>query len=32
MSAINTITVEQPELINAIDTIWVAICAAITLS
>ena len=29
MSAINTITVEQPELINAIDTIWVAICAAI---
>lgn len=29
MSALNTITVEQPELINAIDTIWVAICAAI---
>ena len=29
MSAIATITTEQPELINAIDTIWVAICAAI---
>ena len=29
MDAISTITTEQPELINAIDTIWVAICAAI---
>ncbi len=29
MSALSTITTEQPELINAIDTIWVAICAAI---
>lgn len=28
-STISTITTEQPELINAIDTIWVAICAAI---
>ena len=29
MSALSTITVEQPQLINAIDTIWVAICGAI---
>lgn len=29
MSALTSITVEQPELVNAIDTIWVAICAAI---
>ncbi|ARV14170.1 ammonium transporter [Polaribacter sp. SA4-12] len=29
MSALGSITVEQPQLINAIDTIWVAICAAI---
>tara|TARA_R110001592_G_C13103224_1_gene744350 strand:+ start:22 stop:1275 length:1254 start_codon:yes stop_codon:yes gene_type:complete len=29
MSTLATITTEQPELINAIDTIWVAICAAI---
>ncbi|PWG04407.1 ammonium transporter [Polaribacter aquimarinus] len=29
MSALTTVTTEQPELINAIDTIWVAICAAI---
>ena len=28
-SSITTVTIEQPELINAIDTIWVAICAAI---
>ena len=28
MSALATVTTEQPELINAIDTIWVAICAA----
>ena len=29
MSTLLTITVEQPQLINAIDTIWVAICGAI---
>ncbi|CAI8355240.1 MAG: Ammonium transporter NrgA [Polaribacter sejongensis] len=29
MSTLATITTEQPQLINAIDTIWVAICAAI---
>lgn len=29
MDTLATITTEQPELINAIDTIWVAICAAI---
>ncbi len=29
MSVLSTITVEQPQLINAIDTIWVAICGAI---
>ena len=29
MSTLSTITVEQPQLINAIDTIWVAICGAI---
>ncbi len=29
MNSLSTITTEQPELINAIDTIWVAICAAI---
>jgi Amt family ammonium transporter len=29
MSALTTITAEQPQLINAIDTIWVAICGAI---
>ena len=29
MSALSTITLEQPQLINAIDTIWVAICGAI---
>ncbi len=29
MDSISTITTEQPEIINAIDTIWVAICAAI---
>ena len=29
MSILSTITVEQPQLINAIDTIWVAICGAI---
>ena len=29
MSALSTITIEQPQLINAIDTIWVAICGAI---
>jgi Amt family ammonium transporter len=29
MSTLATITTEQPELISAIDTIWVAICAAI---
>ena len=28
-STITTIATEQPELIHAIDTIWVAICAAI---
>jgi Amt family ammonium transporter len=28
-STITTIATEQPDLINAIDTIWVAICAAI---
>lgn len=28
-ATISTATTEQPELINAIDTIWVAICAAI---
>jgi Amt family ammonium transporter len=29
MSTLSIITVEQPQLINAIDTIWVAICGAI---
>ena len=29
MSTLSLITVEQPQLINAIDTIWVAICGAI---
>lgn len=29
MSALTTLTAEQPQLINAIDTIWVAICGAI---
>jgi ammonium transporter, Amt family len=29
MSTLATITTDQPQLINAIDTIWVAICAAI---
>ena len=29
MSVLSTITLEQPQLINAIDTIWVAICGAI---
>ncbi|WP_198342098.1 ammonium transporter [Polaribacter sp. SA4-10] len=29
MSVVATVTIEQPELISAIDTIWVAICAAI---
>jgi Amt family ammonium transporter len=29
MSTLSTITLEQPQLINAIDTIWVAICGAI---
>jgi Amt family ammonium transporter len=29
MSTLAIITVEQPQLINAIDTIWVAICGAI---
>ncbi len=29
MSTLLTTTVEQPQLINAIDTIWVAICGAI---
>ncbi|MDC0177944.1 ammonium transporter [Polaribacter sp.] len=29
MSTLATITTEQPQLINAIDTVWVAICAAI---
>ena len=29
MSVVATVSIEQPELISAIDTIWVAICAAI---
>ena len=29
INSLSTISVEQPELVNAIDTIWVAICAAI---